>query len=99
MRFNILAQHCPLAFHVDALFPRLFIGAERSTRRIGGGELIESEPLAECGGGSHREASGIGQFTSVKAKRLFIKVAKQVERLYRYVGAFQGTLQETPEVL
>jgi len=30
---------------------------------------------------------------------LFIEVAEQVERLDRYVGALDGTLQETPEVL
>jgi len=35
----------------------------------------------------------------VETERLFVKIAEQMERFDRHVGALDGALQEIPEVL
>lgn len=75
------------------------MGADRSTRRIGCGELVEGKPLAESRSGGDSEASGVAHLASVETERLLIEVAKQMERFDGDVGALQGALQQRPKVL
>src|SRR5438093_10072507 len=74
------------------------MGAERSTRRIGGSQFLESQSLAKNGSGSECEPSGVGQLAMIKPKSLLVEIAKQVERLDAHVGAFDAPFQEAPEV-
>src|SRR5262249_38880221 len=48
---------------------------------------------------SEREAECVSHFAIVETERLFVEVAEQMERFDGNVGALDGALQETPEVL
>ena len=61
------------------LLPRRIMGYDRSTRRIGSGQLRECEPLAKRGSGGNGEPSGIGQLATIEPESLLIEVTKQVE--------------------
>jgi hypothetical protein len=46
-----------------------------------------------------KEPSRIGRLAIIETVRLFVAVAIKTERFDRHVGAFDGALQEAPEVL
>jgi hypothetical protein len=58
-----------------------------------GQALVDDALEGEC------ETHGVSSLAVVETKRLFIKVAEQMERFDGYIGALEGALQETPEVL
>src|SRR4051794_18354288 len=80
-------------------FATAFMGADRSTRRVGCGELVESEPLSEHANGSDSETTSVGQLPVVETKAFFVKVAKQVKRFDGNVGATDRPVQQRPTIL
>src|ERR1035437_3520801 len=62
-------------------------------------ELLVGETATNNLAHRKHEAVTVGHVPVVEAVNFFVKVSEQVERLNADVGAFQRTLQETPEVL
>jgi hypothetical protein len=83
------------------LRPRLSCGNDFSARlrNLRPGEAVVGETLADDALEGEREAGGVGATALVEPEALLVQVAEQVERLDGYVGAFDGALQEAPEVL
>lgn len=60
--------------------------------------LIHDPPTADPTQGIVEPAL-IGVLPSVEPKGLLVQIPEQVKRLYRYVSAFDGTLEEAPVIL
>jgi len=88
-------------FHRARFLPRRSCGSERLARlrEFLACQRSEGQALAEGGRARFKEAFCVGHLAVVKTVGLFVEVPEQMERFDRHVGAFQGTLQETPEVL
>jgi hypothetical protein len=61
-------------------------------------QRVKCQTLADDDSAHLDESLRVSHFASIETKRLLIEVTKQVERFDRYIRAFDGALQERPEV-
>ena len=91
------------AYRRGRLLPRdlypYFSWAASRLRQLRAGEGAVGESLVEYALERERETHGVSTLAVVETEGLLVEVAEEMERFDRHVGALEGSLQETPEVL